>query len=587
VAVETVDQVFLGHLQVRPQQACLYLLHPNQPDRTVSYQELGEAAAGYARAYAAAGIQPGEVVILILQHGLDLVAAFWGAVLHGAIPSIMPFLTEKLLPDRYRKDLAALFQVTRPAAVVTYPDFAVEAGLSLQAQPGETSGGSQHALRAILYCSDIAPSTIPGALPGSRRDPRDIVFLQHSSGTTGLQKGVAISHAALLNQLASYRQAIQLSAQDVIVSWLPLYHDMGLITSFLMPILEGVPLVLMSPVDWVKAPYRLMQAISQYRGTLTWLPNFAYNFCAQKIRDAQIKGVDLSSLRSVINCSEPAYANSMRMFAERFRPYGLRENVLSISYAMAENVFGVTQSGMNEPFRTDRIDLLALQTRGIALPSDGSSQAAVEMVSCGPVIPGTQVRVLDPDRKPLPERRVGEIAVHSDCMLTGYFNRPDATAQSIYEGWYLTGDYGYVADGEVYVTGRKKDLIIVGGRNIFPQDIEAAANEVKGVHPGRTVAFGLFNEDLATEDVALIAEVELGDEQRNDPQILQAIEDEIRLTVNRATAVSLRYVHLVGPRWLVKTSSGKIARSANREKFLLEQNMPAPRSNLGTQFQTD
>jgi fatty-acyl-CoA synthase len=557
---QTAYDILHRHYQEDPSRICLYLQYAGQPDRPVTYRELIQQAAGYARLYAGAGVQPGEVVILILQHGQDLIAAFWGAVLHGAIPSIMPFLTEKLLPERYRKDLSALLTVTQPAAVVTYPDFEEE----VRAAVGEASS-----VRALLLSSAAQPVMQPDftQMAGASRSAEEIVFLQHSSGTTGLQKGVAITHRALLNQLRSYGQAIRLRREDVIVSWLPLYHDMGLIAGFLMPILEGVPLVLMSPFDWVKAPYRLMQAVSRYRGTLSWLPNFAYNFCAQKTRDSQLEGVDLSSWRAVINCSEPMFYNSFKMFAERFARYGLNPAALATSYAMAENVFGVTQGGIDRPVTVDVVDIIALQEEGTARPPlDG--RPAARMLSCGPTIPGTEVRVLDPaSRQPLPERRVGELAVRSDCMLAGYYHREDATAEVFIEGWYLTGDLGYLADGEVYVTGRKKDLIIVGGRNVFPQDIEAAAGGVPGVHPGRVAAFGLFNEALGTEEVALVAEVDTPEE---DSEARQAIEDAIRLAVNQGTAVSLRYIKLVNAHWLVKTSSGKTARAANREKFLQE-----------------
>jgi fatty-acyl-CoA synthase len=564
----TAYDLLAQHDRLRPDQVCLNLLHSHHDDRAVTYRALLREAAGYAHAYDQAGIQPGEVVILILQHGMDLIASFWGAILHGAIPSIMPFLTEKLLPDRYRRDLAALIEVTRPACIVTYPDF-VEEVRSVAAP-----GGPVH---AVLLSSDVQSVDSPdfSRMGGRSRRPEEIVFLQHSSGTTGLQKGVAISHRALMNQLNCYGQAIRLVSEDVIVSWLPLYHDMGLIAGFLMPVLMGVPLVLMSPFDWVKAPYRLMQAVSKYHGTLSWLPNFAYAFCAQKTRDAQLQGVDLSTWRAVINCSEPMYVNSMQAFAERFVPYGLRPSAMATSYAMAENVFGVTQGGIDGPVTVDVVDVLALQGEKYARPAVEGRQArqpllSVKMLSCGAPIPGTQVRVLSAAGQALGERQVGELAVRSNCMLEGYFHRPDATEKVFVDGWYLTGDYGYMAGGEIYVTGRKKDLIIVGGRNIFPQDIEAAAGEVAGIHPGRVVAFGILNEDLGTEEVGLVAEVDLSEEDLATEAVRQRIEDAIRLAVNRGTAVSLRYIRLVGPHWLVKTSSGKIARSANRDKFLSE-----------------
>jgi fatty-acyl-CoA synthase len=561
----TAYTILHDHFVQTPDRACLYLLQPGKPDRPVTYRELMQSAAGWASLYQQRGLEQGEVVILILPHGLELIGAFWGAILHGAIPSIMPFLTEKLLPERYRKDLSALVGVTRPAAVVTYPDFEGEVRAALRLE------GEDSPVRVVILSTEAKPEPQPDfASMGGRLSSADkITFLQHSSGTTGLQKGVAITHRALLNQLESYRSAIRLTREDVIVSWLPLYHDMGLIAGFLMPMLEGVPLVLMSPFDWVKAPYRLMQAVSRYQGTLSWLPNFAYNFCAQKIRDAQMEGVDLSSWRAVINCSEPMYYNSFELFARRFAPYGFRREALATSYAMAENVFGVTQGGIDAPVTVDEVDVIALQAERKSVPAR-EGQPAVKMLSCGPTIPETRVKVVGAEGQELPERNVGELAVQSNCMLEGYYNRPDATASAMKDGWYLTGDFGYVAAGEVYVTGRKKDLIIVGGRNVFPQDLESLASEVPGVHPGRVAAFGVMNIDLGTEEVALVAEVDLSEEQLQDEETRQALEDAIRIAVNRGSAVALRYIKLVGPQWLIKTSSGKTARSANRDKFLAE-----------------
>ena len=554
----TFAEVLRQYHRETPERVCMVLQHSGQEDRKVTYRELLEGANAHARSLQAAGIQPGEVVILILQHGSDLVFSFFGAVLHGAIPSIMPFLTEKLLPERYRADLASLVSITRPAAIITYPEFEEEVRAALH--PGDS-------VRAVLLADQVEAPSAPDfeQLEGLRRTPQDIVLLQHSSGTTGLQKGVALSHQAVFNQLAAYQQALHLDPeQDVIVSWLPLYHDMGLIAGFLQPVLTGTLLVMMSPFEWVRAPQRLLTAVSQYRGTLSWLPNFAYNFCAQKIRDRHLEGVDLSSWRAVINCSEPVRYESHRAFLERFAPHGFRPQALAASYAMAENVFGVTQGGIDAPLTVDIIDREAFQVERVARPcADGDG--ALKMVSCGRPLSNTQVRILSAEGQELPERHVGEVALHSDCMLTGYYNRPDETARAFRDGWYLTGDYGYLADGELYVSGRKKDLIIVGGKNIYPQDLENLAMSVPGVHAGRVSAFGVDNPEAGTEDVVIVAEVD-----SEDPQVREQIADGIRQAVTRGSAVALRSVYLVGPQWLVKTSSGKNARLANRDKFLKE-----------------
>jgi acyl-CoA synthetase (AMP-forming)/AMP-acid ligase II len=513
---------------------------------------------GFVRALAQKNILPGEVVVLILQHGEELIYSFFGAILHGAIPAIMPFLTEKLSPERYRVDLSALISVTHPAAVITYSEFEKEVRAALK------EGDS---VRAVIVVEKVKANTEIdfSSLAGIQCRAEDIVLLQHSSGTTGLQKGVALSHQAVINQLDAYSQILALKEEDVIVSWLPLYHDMGLIAGFLLPILLGLRLILMSPFDWVRAPYRLLQSISKYRGTISWLPNFAYNFCAQKIRDRHLEGVELSSWRAVINCSEPVRYESHHAFYEKFKDYGLRFEALQTSYAMAENVFAVTQSDLAGQPKVEEIDREAFMTERVARAANTNS--TMKMMSSGHPLPNVHIKILDDNGIELPERTVGEIALQSDCMLTGYYNRPDATEKAFKDGWYLTGDYGYLSEGEVFVSGRKKDMIIVGGKNVYPQDLEALTYEVPGVHAGRSVAFGLFNEEQGTEEVVMISEVDSDDEVEQ-----QRIADAIRQHVTKNSAIALRYVKVVGPKWIVKTSSGKTARNANKEKFLKELN---------------
>jgi acyl-CoA synthetase (AMP-forming)/AMP-acid ligase II len=397
-------------------------------------------------------------------------------------------------------------------------------------------------------------------------NPDDIAFLQHSSGTTGLQKGVALSHRAVLNQLASYSDAIALNEDDVIVSWLPLYHDMGLIAGFLLPLVQGVPLVLMSPFDWAKHPALLFRAIHEHHGTLCWLPNFAYNHCARRIRPRDLEGLSAASMRMFINCSEPVYAESHTLFLERFASLGITPEMLTVSYAMAENTFAVTQTPPGETPHVDIVDRATLEEHLVAQPTESGAHA-VAKVSCGKPITNARVRVLDDSGNPPPERHVGELAVHSDCMLTGYYQRADL--DPFKEGWYLTGDRGYIADGEVYIVGRSKDLIINAGKNIYPQDIEALVNTIPGVHAGRAVAFGVPDMREGTELIAVVAEVETeaADER-------QTIDRAIRQTVAQGSTVTVSYVKLVDSRWLIKTSSGKIARGANREKWLREREEP-------------
>jgi acyl-CoA synthetase (AMP-forming)/AMP-acid ligase II len=557
----TLAENFLRSREETPHRIALRLLEGEMVTE-LDYAALLAGAARYAGALGTAGIQPGEVVVIILEHGRDLVESFLGAILHGAVPSIMPFLTEKLSPDRYQESLVSLIGVTQPAALITYSAF--------EARARSAAGGTS--VRRVLLDRVISASAPaePSSFSGPRRAPDDVALLQHSSGTTGLQKGVALSHEAVLRQCHDYSAAVHLGLQDVIVSWLPLYHDMGLIAGFLLPLLRRVPLVLMSPFEWVRGPHRLFQAVSRYRGTLAWLPNFAFNFCAQKIRDDDLAGCDLSSWRSVINCSEPVRWKSHQLFSDRFRRFGLRDEALATCYAMAENVFAVTQGGIDGPVVVDEIDLAELSGSGAARPVRAGE--GFRMLSCGRPLDDTEVRILDVDQKPLPDRRLGEIALRSQCLLTGYYHRPDLTEQAFHEGWYRTGDLGYRVDGELYVTGRRKELIIVGGKNVYPQDLEELSGDVPGVHPGRVVAFGVFNENLGTEDVVVVAEAD-----DPDPDARRRMAEGIRSSVARGSDVVVRHVRVVDPRWLIKTSSGKLARQANRDKYLGElEEKPAP-----------
>jgi len=551
----TLLDVLARSYEETPDRIAIHLLE-GDVDHSISYRVLLHGAGVYAEALAQAGVATGEPVVIILQHGRTLIEAFFGAILHGAVPSIMPFLSEKMSPDRYRESLSSLMEITRPAAIITYPEFVPQAHRAVHS--------------ANLDCTILLPSGMTPiselmfeCLPGAKRSAEDLVLLQHSSGTTGLQKGVALSHRAVLNQVYSYADAIHMTQEDIVVNWLPLYHDMGLIAGFLMPILLRATLVLMSPFDWVRAPHRLLQAVSRYRGTLSWLPNFAYNFCAQKVDDRNMEGVDLSSWRAVINCSEPMRWSSHELFLERFESYGLRRDALATCYAMAENVFAVTQGGIGCSVVVDEVDRQAMQEQ-VARPAQQGSDRMMNL-SAGRPISITEARILDEDRRDLPERHIGEIAIKGTCMLSGYYKRDDLTEQVFHDGWYLTGDLGYLANGELFVTGRLKDLIIVGGKNIYPKDLEELAGEVFGVHPGRVVAFGVFNETLGTEEIVIVAEVDT-----DDPQERRRIAEEIRQEIAHGSDVTLRYSWIVDRQWLIKTSSGKLARRANREKFLAE-----------------
>jgi len=552
VTVRTLVEPVAARARRDPDRHVLTFIDEGGQREHFNAAQLDRGAAAFAAALAAVGVAPGDLVIVVLRHSPVLLSAFWGALYRGAVPSIFPYLTEKLDPQIYRERIGTLVRHSGARAVITFPEFRgpIEALLH---------GASCRVLTADDLPLDAARTWEAAPLSTTAES---LAFLQHSSGTTGLQKGVALSHRAVLRQIEAYGEAIGLRDDDVVVSWLPLYHDMGLIAGCVMPIVAGIPLVLMSPFHWVRTPGILLSAIHEHRGTLCWLPNFAYNHCALSIRKKDMEGVDLGRLRAVINCSEPVRHESHRRFLDRFTPYGLREEALATCYALAENTFAATQSPIGRPPRVDWVSRRTLRETQRAVPCEASTTEAIAMVSCGIPIPGTQIDIAGPGGARLPERCEGEILLRSDCLLAEYYRRPDATAEALRDGWYHTGDMGYLADGELYVSGRRKDLIIVAGKNLYPQDLEAIADGIPGLRPGRSVAFGVPDENLGTEAIVMVCELEAGEHDRD------AIARDLRKRVVQQTEVTLKDVRLVEERWVVKTSSGKTARADNRAKYL-------------------
>ncbi|MDJ0751978.1 MAG: AMP-binding protein [Ardenticatenaceae bacterium] len=540
-----------------PQQtAVVFYSGRDQQIEAIDRAAFSQAAFRWQQCLIDLGVQQGDFVGIAHGQRPETLYAFWGALLAGAIPSLLAPLTEKLDPHIYFSRLEKLVDFAGAACLLVSDDLV-------------------DPLKTRLACPILSIKSLDGLTanyPQPPLDPDATAFLQHSSGTTGLQKGVALTHTAVLNQLAALSTALNLQPDEVIVSWLPLYHDMGLIAGFLLPLIQGVPLILLDPFEWARRPVTLLQAISDWQGTRCWLPNFAYNHLARRVRQRELDTIDLSSMRQFINCSEPVRAASHDRFLQKFSAVGATPEMLSVSYAMAENTFAVTQTPRGDIPNRDVIDGQGLQQARLAIPVKRAHHQAVQHVSCGRPIDHTAVKIVNPQGKNLKERQVGEIWVQSNCMLSGYFQRPDL--QPIKEGWYQTGDMGYLAGGEVYVIGRQNDLIINAGKNIYPQDIEAIVNEITGLHPGRNVVFGVDDAKEGTQLIAVVAEIAAGGEI--SPTTTAGLKKEIRQRVAHQSMITVTYTEIVPPKWLIKTSSGKIARGANREKWLREKGLSSP-----------
>jgi len=503
------------------------------------------------------GAKRGDTIVLIMPQGIALMSAFAGAMMIGAVPAILAYPNFKVEPVKYRSGLAGVTANLKARLVV------VDEALPEEFMSYLDTGGGTNVIRGV---DAPARNTEPAPLK-TICDPDQIAFIQHSAGTTGLQKGVALTHTAVLRQLSHLGATLKLDEHDRIYSWLPLYHDMGLIACFMLPFVYHLPVVMQGPDDWVIQPAAMLELISQYRCTLAWVPNFTLQFVARRVRGEDLEDLDLSSLRAIVNCSEPVRARSLDEFAAAYASYGLCEGALQSSYAMAENVFAVTQSDLSagNPRRL-WVDAERFRNEHLAVPVMENGAAAFCFVSSGRCLPGNEVRVVSEDGRNLAEGAIGEILIRSDSLFDGYYNRPDATAAVLKDGWYWSGDLGFVLDREVYVVGRKKDLIIVAGKNIHPHDVEEIVSRHPDIHDGRVVALGLFNVELGTEDIVVVAELHDHGGGTNPT----AIEREVRGAVVAELGVALRKLYLKSPRWLVKSTAGKPARAATRDKLLSE-----------------
>ncbi len=526
---------------------------------TVTFAEFRRRARLQAGLLRGQRVNSGDRVIIIMPQGIPAMTVFVGAMTLGAVPAFIAYPNDKVEPSKYRFGVAGVTANLNAKVVVLDEGFPDE-------MLGHVSLGDE---TRLLRVGNGSGSEREEELPFSPSQRDGMAFIQHSAGTTGLQKGVALTHTAVLRQLEHLSQALKIdSATDRIYSWLPLYHDMGLIACFMLPMACHIPLVMQSPIDWVMHPETMLQVISEHKCTLAWLPNFAFQFVPRRTRPNRRGQYDLSSVRALINCSEPVRTSSMQEFQNAFAAIGLKAGALQSSYAMAENVFAVTQSDIDSSSGPTRIWADGRQFRSShrVVPVAEGSAGSVCFTSSGRLLPNHEILIVSDSGAPLGENQAGEILIKSDCLFDGYYNRADLTAKAIVDGWYHAGDLGFCVDEELYVVGRKKDLIIVGGENIYPQDIEEIAASHRALHDGRVLAMGVYNPDLGTEEIIIVAEVENEDLLANTAEI----EREIRGQVTAGLGVTVGTVFLKPPKWIVKSTAGKPARSATFEKLQKE-----------------
>jgi fatty-acyl-CoA synthase len=517
-------------------------------ERSYTYEQVWQEALRRAGHLAAHGLRPGDRLALVVPEGDEFVLAFLGALAAGIVPvPIYPSATFKRI-EGYVDIVGHIVEAAGSRVLLTtermkpYMERVLDRAPCLE--------------RLLLTETAFAGAEVSFQRPAI--DPGTVCFLQFTSGSTAKPKGVMVTHA---NVVANARACLgpcglDINDDDITVSWLPLYHDMGL--GFVFASLVGdLPAVFLPTASFARRPRLWLEAMHKYRGTITYAPNFAYQLVTKRLRDSDLDELDLRHVR-VAGCgAEPIRASALLAFARRLRPTGFDgRKALLPCYGMAESTLAITFHELGSPILLDRVDAEAMKL-GEARPATAETIRVLELVSCGKPFPDHELAIVGEHGQRLGERQVGEIAVSGPSVTKGYYNNADATAEVWRDGWLHTGDLGYTVDKNLYVCGRIKDLIIINGANHYPQDIEWLVSDLDKVRRGNVVAFGLMND--GREDLIVLAEGNPADASDLKAAITRKIAEEYGLQPRRVSIVP------VGA--LPRTSSGKVQRRKTRQMF--------------------
>jgi fatty-acyl-CoA synthase len=516
-----------------------------------TYAELQHRASCIARGLRDAGFARGDLVALVLPDAEQFLTAFFGASIAGIVPaSVYPPATTGDLAEYF--DLTApILRIARAGAVVTNASLA----------PGFTRlRGQCPDLQAVLLHGELDAPPLTGR-DIEQPSLEDLAFVQFTSGSTAAPKGIALSHRNVAANIDAFSGPHGLAAGpgDVAVSWLPLYHDMGLVGMTIGAVQTCSPVVLMTPQAFVKRPSDWLRAISRYRGTISFAPTFGYDLCVRRLKERDLDGLDLSSWRIAGCGAEPIHAPTLAAFARKLAPAGFRPASLLPSYGLAEHVVAATFAPTGRPPLVERIDADAAAIGGVAALAGNENIPAVEVVSCGRPFPGHLLRIVGADGRVVPERLVGEIVLAGPSVMLGYHRQDDLTAQTIRDGWLHTGDLGYLAGGELFVCGRVKDIIIVNGRKYHPQDLEWAVGGMAGVRRGRVVAFGVSEAGRGDRVVIVL--------EPNGTMPADVLAESIRRRIGDRFGLGIDAVAFVPAGTVGRTTSGKVQRGATKARY--------------------
>src|ERR1700722_5197789 len=534
--------------------------------KTITFGDLYERGSIVATELRHRGLESGQTVAIMLPTCAEFFYSFAGILLAGGIPVPIypPFRADRIA--EYATRQANILRNAETQFLITWRQAENLAKLLKPRVPSLREVLNAQKLSAAAESASIGVPTKTPWRPvenlSHQARGEDIAFLQYTSGSTGDPKGVVLTHANLLANIHAIVSGLEIRPDDACVSWLPLYHDMGLIGAWFVPLFIGIPLIVMSPLAFLSRPERWLRAIQKHRATIAPAPNFAYELCIRKIADKDLEGLDLSCWRAATNGAEPVRAETLERFAKRFAPYGFNPKALMAVYGLAEVSLAISIPRLGDGYKVDRIERAAFESGGSAIPAPAGETATLEFVNAGKPLPSVEVRIVDADGRNLGERQEGQLWFRSPSATSGYYRNAEATRELMRDGdWLNSGDLAYWGEGEIYITGRAKDVIIKAGRNLYPHEIEEIAGRVKGVRTGCVVAFGAPDERTGTERLIVTAEI-------RDPRSAKEIEAEISRAVDEALGLPPDLIALLRPQSIPKTSSGKLRRSDTRRLYL-------------------
>ncbi|MFQ5642758.1 MAG: AMP-binding protein [Thiogranum sp.] len=548
---QTLLDVLDWHVEQHPDRPHIQLCQDEGEGESLNYRQLKTGAAKVAAGLQQAGLQPAEPVAIMLPSGADYFYGFFGVLMAGGIPvPVYPPARPSQLEDhmlRHARILANCLATT----LITVPEARKVARLLKAQVPG---------LKHIVTVSELTTSSVVATPPTLNRN--DIAFLQYTSGSTGDPKGVVLTHANLLANIRAMGRTVKVTPEDVFVSWLPLYHDMGLIGAWLGSLYYAMLLVVMPPLSFLARPERWLWTIHRYRGTLSASPNFGYEYCLKRLKDEDLEGLDLGCWRAAFNGAETISPDTLQQFISRFANYGFHADAMMPVYGLAESSVGLAFPPLNRGPVIDQIERSTFTRSGQAKPEPGPGEHALRFVSSGLPLPGHQIRIVDTAGHELPERREGRLEFRGPSTTSGYYRDADNTRKLFHQDWLDSGDLAYIANGEIYITGRIKDVIIRAGRNIYPHELEEAVGNIPGIRTGRVAVFGSMDTRTATERLIVLAET-----RSKNAVEREKLRTEINTLATDLVGAPPDQVVLAPPGTVLKTSSGKIRRAASRELF--------------------